>query len=75
MYFADQPPPHVHVVYQGHEALIAIKDGMVVEGELPKRALALVRQWCIDHQQELEQNWTRAQTLQPLSRIPGADND
>ena len=43
MYFADHAPPHVHVEYQGHEALIAIKDGMIVEGELPKRALALVK--------------------------------
>jgi hypothetical protein len=63
------------VEYQGHEALIAIGDGTIVQGELPKRALALVKQWCLDHHEELEQNWVRAQALQPLSRIPGADND
>jgi hypothetical protein len=56
-------------------ALVAIGDGAIVQGELPKRALALVKQWCLDHQGELEQNWARAQALQPLSRIPGADND
>jgi hypothetical protein len=75
MYFADHAPPHVHVEYQGHEALIAIEAGTIVQGELPKRALALVKQWCLDHCEELEQNWVRAQALQPLSRIPGADND
>ena len=75
MYFADHGPPHIHVEYQGHEALVAIVGGEVIEGELPKRAAALVRQWCLDHRAELEQNWARAQALQPLERIPGADND
>ncbi|MBS0569493.1 MAG: DUF4160 domain-containing protein [Proteobacteria bacterium] len=75
MYFDDHAPPHIHVEYQGHEALIAIADGGIVEGSLPKRALALVRQWCQDHRSELEQNWIKAQALKPLSRIPGADND
>lgn len=44
MYFADHAPPHVHVEYQGHEALIAIGEGSIVQGELPRRAQALVRQ-------------------------------
>jgi len=75
MYFADHGPPHVHVEYQGHEALVAINDGAVLEGKLPSRALAIVRQWCVDHRSELEQNWTNAQNLLPLNRIAGADND
>lgn len=75
MYFADHGPPHVHIEYQGHEALVAILDGKVIEGELPRRAATLVRLWCLDHRIELEQNWDRAQALQPLERIPGADND
>ena len=75
MYFADHAPPHIHVDYQGHEALVAIADGTLVEGELPRRAMTLVRQWCLDHRAELVQNWARAQALQPLSRIAGADND
>ena len=75
MYFDDHAPPHVHVEYQGHEALVAIADGSLLQGELPKRAVALVQQWCLDRRSELEQNWIKAQTLQPLSRIAGADND
>lgn len=75
MYFADHGPPHIHVEYQGFEALLAIADGEILEGRLPKKALALVKQWCLDHRQELEHNWAKAQALQPLSRIPGADND
>jgi len=75
MYFDDHAPPHIHVEYQGNEAQIAIADGAIVNGTLPRRAHALVRQWCLDHRTELEQNWAKAQALKPLERIPGADND
>lgn len=44
MYFADHAPPHFHVEYQGHEALVAIADGGIIEGGLPRRAHALVKQ-------------------------------
>ncbi len=75
MYFADHGPPHVLVAYKGHEALIAIWDGNVIEGSLPSRAGALGKQWCLDNRAELERNWTAAQALQPLQPIRGADND
>ena len=75
MYFDDHAPPHVHVEYQGREAMVAIEDGHIVKGSLPQRAHSIVRQWCIDHHDELVQNWDRAQALQPLNRISGADND
>ena len=75
MYFAELGPPHVHVAYQGWEALVAIMDGRILQGGLPRRAQALVRQWCLDHPLELEQNWMEAQALRSLARIPGADND
>ena len=50
-------------------------DGSVLAGRLPGRALAIVRQWRVEHAVELAQNWAWAQALQPLMRIPGADND
>jgi hypothetical protein len=75
MYFANHPPPHIHVEYQGHEALVALADGAIIQRELPRRAQALVQQWCLDHHAVLEQNWANAQALRPLHRIPGADND
>jgi uncharacterized protein DUF4160 len=75
MYFDDHAPPHFHVEYQGHEAFVAIGDGAILQGELPRRAHAIVRQWCSDHRAELEQNWANGQALLPLNRIAGADND
>jgi len=75
MYFDDHAPPHFHVEYQGHEAYVAIADGAILQGQLPRRAHAIVRQWCADHRAELEQNWANGQALLPLNRIAGADND
>jgi hypothetical protein len=75
MYHDDHPPPHFHAEYQGHEALVAIADGVVFDGELPSRAARIVREWSVEHQQELMDDWDRAQALLPLERIAGADNE
>lgn len=54
---------------------VAIETGEVIDGRLPRRAGKLVREWCLEHREELAENWQRAVALQPLQRIPGADND
>ena len=56
MYMSEHNPPHCHVKYQGYEAIITIKDG-VVTGSLPRRALRLVFEWLDQHQDELLANW------------------
>jgi len=75
MYFDDHLPPHVHVEYQGLEALVAIETGDLIDGRLPRKATKLAKEWCCDHQSELRDNWQRAIALKPLRLIPGADND
>ncbi len=75
MYHDDHAPPHFHVEYQGHEALVAIASGEVISGTLPKKAMRLVKEWCVEHQEELMEDWNLAMNLEPLLRIPGADND
>lgn len=75
MYHDDHNPPHFHAEYQGHEALIRIRDGEVFVGSLPVRARRLVKEWCSEHEDDLMANWTRAVALEPLEKIPGADND
>jgi hypothetical protein len=34
-----------------------------------------VRVWYAEHEDELMKNWTRAEALEPLERIAGADSD
>lgn len=75
MWHDDHPPPHIHVEYQGFEALVKIATGEVNEGELPRKVAAIVKEWCLVHQAELQDNWLRAQRFEPLERIQGADRD
>lgn len=75
MYFGDHPPPHVHVAYQGFEAIVRIDDGAILAGSLPRRPTALVREWLEMRRSAIIENWKRAEALQPLERIPGLDAD
>lgn len=75
MYHDDHAPPHFHVEYQGHEAFVEIRTGEIISGTFPKRAARIVKEWCLEHQEELRDNWQLAQALLPLRRIAGADND
>ena len=75
MWHDDHPPPHIHVDYQGFEALVDIQTGQVSNGKLPRKVAAIVREWCLAHQQALLDNWDRAQRFEPLERIQGADRD
>jgi hypothetical protein len=49
MYHDDHNPPHFHAEDQGHQALIIIESGEILEGNLPNKALRLVRVWAKDH--------------------------
>jgi len=53
MFFKDHAPPHFHAVYAKHEALIDIRSLDIIEGEIPRRALALVLEWAQLHRAEL----------------------
>lgn len=75
MYHADHPPAHFHAEYQGFEAFVSIETGEILEGQLPAKAARIVQEWATEHRPELLENWTKARNLEPLQRIPGADND
>ncbi|MBK6357195.1 MAG: DUF4160 domain-containing protein [Betaproteobacteria bacterium] len=75
MWHDDHPPPHVHVEYQGFVAQVSIETGNIIRGQLPRKAAAIVREWCLKHQVELLENWLRAQHFEPLEQIKGADYD
>lgn len=65
----EHPPPHFHALYQGSEALIAIIDGHVIAGALPRRARRMVEQWRRLHVTELVRNWELAQSGHPHEPI------
>jgi hypothetical protein len=43
MYWRDHAPPHIHVLYQGFEAVVDIPTGEVSGGSLPRNAARIVR--------------------------------
>ena len=50
MFWNDHAPPHFHALYGEFEALIDIRTLEVLEGQLPRRALALVLEWAGESQ-------------------------
>lgn len=68
MYFNDHNPPHFHAKYSGYEALFDF-DGEIIEGDIPKRAMKFVQEWISFHRSELEVNWEKARSGQPLDYI------
>lgn len=69
MYFDEHPPPHFHARYGEHDAQVAISTGDILNGTLPRRARALVREWVELHTDELVANWERARREEPLATI------
>ena len=69
MFFDDHNPPHFHAEYSDSEALIDIRTLSVFAGRLPPRVMGLIVEWSTLHQQELLDDWGRAQAQQSLQKI------
>ncbi len=69
MFWQDHGPPHFHALYAEHEALIDIRTLEVIEGGLPRRALALVHEWAQEHRIELMEDWELCTHRQPPKKI------
>jgi hypothetical protein len=61
--------PYIHVEYQGENAVIAIPDGDLLEGQLPAKKLKLVQAWIAIHEDELMADWTLAVKGEPIFKI------
>ena len=68
MNFRDHNQPHFHAKYGEQEVIVEIKSG-IVEGKMSGRALKLIFEWLSQHEEELIENWTLAQSRKPLNSI------
>jgi len=59
MYFqqAEHNPPHFHAVYGEYVGAIDIDTLEMIEGDLPTKALSLVREWAEKHKDDLLKIW------------------
>ncbi len=72
MYFFDtgrHKRPHIHVKYQGEEAVIAIPDGELLEGSIQKNKMKLVEAWIEIHREDLMADWELAVNGQEVFKI------
>ena len=72
MYFMDNKQhqmPHIHVVYQGQEVIVAIPSGEVLGGEIPNTKMKLLQAWIELHKDELIADWTLAASGQHPYKI------
>ncbi|MBQ7263397.1 MAG: DUF4160 domain-containing protein [Synergistaceae bacterium] len=67
---SEHAPPHFHVVYGDRLGAIAIRTLEMMEGDLPPKALAMVKEWAAQHQAELLEIWETQEfkQLPPLER-------
>ena len=61
--------PHIHVEYQGQNAVFAIPSGELLEGKLPTKKVRQVQVWIDLHEEELMADWTLAVSGEPVFPI------
>lgn len=69
MFWADHAPPHFHALYAEYEVLIDIQTLKVIDGTMPRRALALVLEWASEYRAELLENWKLCEQNQSPKKI------
>jgi hypothetical protein len=69
MFWNDHPPPHFHAAYAEDEVKIDIRTLEVMEGRMPRRALALVLEWAQEPRAELIEDWELCSNNQPAHKI------
>lgn len=72
MFFFDTDKhhvPHIHVEFAEFNAVLAIADGEVLAGELPRAKLKLAQAWVEIHRDDLAADWTLAVEGRELFKI------
>ncbi len=68
MYFKpkEHEPSHIHALYGEYMGELNIKTGEMIQGDLPDRALRMVREWMKEYQGDLQIMWD----TQIIRRLP-----
>jgi len=72
MYYTDDKrhkQPHIHIRYQGQEAVVSIPDGELLEGSIKPNRMKLVQAWIEIHKEDLMTDWELAVNGQPVFNI------
>lgn len=69
LYFREHGVPHFHAVYAEYNGVFDIETLEMIEGDLPRRAQKLVREWASQYQAELRAMWEG----QEYRELPGLE--
>ncbi len=72
MYYFDNKQhkiPHIHVKYQGEEAVFSIPDGKILNGTMKTNKRKLVEAWILIHEDELMADWELAISGEEIFKI------
>lgn len=72
MYYFDNRKhklPHIHVKYQGEQAIFTIPEGELLEGEMKASKRKLVEAWIEIHKDELMADWELAINGEEIFKI------
>lgn len=69
MYFREHGVAHFHAIYGEYNGVFAIETLEMIEGDLPRRAQKLVREWAAQYQADLRTMWE----TQQYRKLPGLD--
>jgi hypothetical protein len=73
MFYREHGLPHFHAEHQGQQGTFTF-EGNLLAGTLQSRtAIRLIKEWATAHRPELEANWKRLKTGEPLERIAPLD--
>ena len=53
----EHNPPHIHAFYGNEAATFYIKNGEIYEGDFPKRAKKMVKEFVLKYKKELLEMW------------------
>lgn len=69
MYSREHGVAHFHAAYGEYSGVFALDTLTLIEGNLPRRAQKMVREWAVQNQSELLEIWE----TQRFKHLPGLD--
>ena len=69
MYFREHGIPHFHALYGEYNGVFELATLEMIEGDLPQRAVKMIKEWGTMYQKDLLEMWT----TQKFKQLPGLE--
>lgn len=69
MYFREHGVPHFHALYGEYNGVFQIEKLEMIEGDLPKRAQKMIKEWADRYRDDLLEMWK----TQNFKNLPGLE--